>query len=151
MQQWRAYGNDDPLPDRCRTLQSRDGWRRLMGENVISVAASSAKREWWDLLRLDDPRYPRPALVAGLRTVGRLGWLPVTVYLGNAAENLVSKLAAQGTAAVGTLNGLAGALQLQGVWQLAQQSPMAAAGLLTILVALGALIALAQRDTRREA
>src|SRR5579862_3243316 len=147
MQQWRAYGNDDPLPDRCRTVQSRDGWRCVMGENVISVAASPVKSDWWDLLRLDDPRYPRPALVAGLRTVGRLGWLPVTVYLGNVAQNLVSKLTAQGTAAVGTLNGLASALQLEGVWQLAQRSPMAAAGLVVLLVVLGLLIYLAQRDT----
>ncbi len=126
-----------------------------MGENAITIASTSqaapAGRAWWDLLRLDDPRYPRPALLAGLRTVGRLGWLPATVYLGNAATNLVTTLSGHGVAAVSTLDGFAGALQLGGFLQLAQRNLWAAAAIVALLAALGVLIYLAQRDTRREA
>lgn len=123
-----------------------------MGKNAVSIAdIPAAKREWWDALRPDDLRYPRAKALAAARTVGRLAWLPVTVYLGNAATNLVTTLSAQGVAAVATLDGFAGALQLRGFVQVAQRNPWAAAAILALLAVVGGLIYLAQRDTRREA
>lgn len=123
-----------------------------MGENAIRIAdAPAAKREWWHALRPDDLRYPRAKALAAARTVGRLAWLPVTVYLGNAATNLVTTLSAQGAAAVSTLDGFAGALQLRSFLQLAQRNLWAAVAILALLAALAVLISLAQRDTRREA
>jgi hypothetical protein len=103
------------------------------------------------LLRLDDARYPRPRPLAALRSVGRVGWLPVSVYAGNAASGLVSTAAAHGVAATASRDALVQTLHLDGLLALAAQSPLAALLLAAVVVALGALIFFAQRDTRREA
>src|SRR5690348_12364074 len=79
--------------------------RHPMGKKAISVsAAPAAKRGWWDFLRPDDPRYPRAKALSAVRSAARIGWLPITVYLGSAATNVVTALSTQGVAATMNLN-----------------------------------------------
>lgn len=113
--------------------------------------AAVASRPWWDALRLDDPRYPRPKALAALRGLARVGWLPVSVYVGNAATSLVTAVSSHGVAATASLAALGHTLRLDGLLALIASNPPVAALILVVVAALAALILLAQLDARREA
>ncbi len=124
-----------------------------IAHNPISIpsAATSAPRSWWNVVRLDNARYPRPKALATLRTVGKAGWLPVTVYLGNTATGLVTAVSTHGISATTSMSALAHTLQLDGVLAFAQRNPAIAAAILVLILILGVLIRRAQLDAWREA
>jgi hypothetical protein len=124
-----------------------------MAQNAISVtpAATAARRSWWNVLRADDPRYPLSKALATLRNAGKLGWLPVTVYLGNAASGLITAVSTQGIGATMSMTGLAHTLQFDGVLAFTQRTPVIAAVILGLVAIFVFLIRQAHLDAWREA
>jgi hypothetical protein len=121
---------------------------QVVGSGTL-IRGGGARRVWRSL-RPEDPRYPRPKPVVALRAIGKVGWLPFTVYVGNAATGLVTAFAAHGLGAAMNPATLTHTLLLDGAMTLAQRSPLVGGGLLALLAALLLLVRVAYLDARRE-
>jgi hypothetical protein len=130
---------------------------------MLTTAISGARppratrRPWWRSFDPDDPRYPRPKVIAALRSCGRLTWLPASVVVGSAATTLITTAAATGlgattsaTARATALAQIAHGVGLDFFLSVVQRNPALAVGALVVLAALALLINRSSVDLHRE-